>query len=174
MSIVPPLLRIPVGVVVERRKAVSPWVDVLWRPIAVLSGLPEAEPWTPLVSDGDGDATMFYAGTANIELYRSEASNYRRNLQSDRPSLWVALNATAGEPPYEIAAVTADPAEGEGLAEPGHAMVEAVAMPDPLREAIAAFVAAHPTEHLFEKRQRDSADPEALARREPQSRHRHE
>jgi len=93
MSIAPPLLRIPVGVVVERRKATSPWVDVLWRPIAVLSGLPEAEPWTPVVSDED--ATMFYAGAAYIELYRSEASNYRRNLESKRPSLWVALNATA-------------------------------------------------------------------------------
>ena len=48
MSPVAPLLRIPVGVVVERRKANSPWVDFVWRPVAVLGGLPDAAPWTKL------------------------------------------------------------------------------------------------------------------------------
>ena len=38
MSPVAPLLRIPVGVIVERRKATSPWADVIWRPVAVLGG----------------------------------------------------------------------------------------------------------------------------------------
>lgn len=172
MNTVAPLLRITVGVIVERRKAASPWVDVIWRPVAVLAGLPAAAPWTPLASSDD--AATFYAGAAEIELYRSEADNYRRNLESDTPSLWVALHATAGEPAYEVAAVTADPAEGEGLTEPGQAIVEAVAMPESVREAIAAFVAANPVEHGFEKRKRDRADPEALARHGTQSRHRNE
>lgn len=165
MSVVAPISRIPVGVVVERRKATSPWADVLWRPVAVLPGLPEAERWTPLMSDGD--ATTFYAGTAEIELYRAETENYRRNLGSDAPSIWVALQATGGEPPYEIAAVTADPAEGEGLTEPGQAIVEAVPMPAAVREAVAAFVAEHHVDHVFERRKRDRADPEAMARRGP-------
>jgi len=69
MSPVAPLLRIPVGVVVERRKATSQWVDVVWRPVAVLGGLPDAAPWTPLA--GDGETETFYAGGAEIELYRS-------------------------------------------------------------------------------------------------------
>lgn len=169
MTMIAPVLRLPVGIVVERRKATSPWADVLWRPIAVLAGLPEAAPWTPLASGHD--TTTFYAGAAEIELYRSEAGSYRRNVESETPLLWVALNATGGEPPYEIATVTADPAEGEGLTEPGHALVEAVPMPESLREAIAAFARAHPIEPGFEKRQRDRADPEALARRGPPSRH---
>ena len=169
MTTMAPFLRLPVGVIVERRKAASPWADVLWRPIAVLAGLPDAAPWTPLASSHE--ATTFYAGTAEIELYRSEAGSYRRNLESEPPLLWVALNATGGEPPYELAAVTADPAEGEGLTEPGHALVEAVPMPDAVRAAIAAFVAAHPSEPVFEKRQRDRSDPEALARRGAPSRH---
>jgi hypothetical protein len=171
MTTIAPVLRLPVGVVVERRKASSPWADVLWRPIAVLAGLPEAAPWTPLASGND--TTTFYAGAAEIELYRSEAGSYRRNVESETPLVWVALNATGDEPPYEIAAVTADPAEGEALTEPGHALVETVPMPDSLREAISAFVAAHPTESEFEKRQRDRADPEALARRGAPSRHGH-
>ncbi len=167
MNALAPLLRIPVGVVVERRKAASPWTDVVWRPVAVLAGLPDAAPWTPLASDGE--TATFYAGAAEIELYRSETDNYRRNLASGAPSVWVALQATEGEPPYEIAAVTADPAEGEGLTEPGQGIVEALPMCAPLRDAIAAFVADHHVERVFEKRERDRADLEALGRHGPQS-----
>jgi len=168
MSSVAPLLRIPVGVVVQRRKASSPWADVIWRPVAVLSGLPDAAPWTPLAIDGE--AATFYAGEAEIELYRTEADNYRRNLASATPAIWVALQETGGDPPYAVAAVTADPAEGEGLTEPGQGIIEAVAMPEPLRQAIAGFVAEHHVEQVFTKRTRDRADPEALARYRPRFR----
>jgi hypothetical protein len=165
MSPMTPLLRIPVGVVVERRKAISPWADFIWRPVAVLAGLPEAAPWTMLAVGPE--AETFYAGSAEIELFRTETEYYRHNLVSGAPSLWVALQATGREPPYEIAAVTADPAEGEGLTEPGQSIVEAVAMPEPVRAAIAAFIAEHHVERSFEKRERSRADPEALARRVP-------
>lgn len=114
---------------------------------------------------------MFYAGTADIELYRTETDSYRSNLTSAAPSIWVALHATDGEPPYGISAVTADPVEGESLTESGSALVEAVVMPAPVRDAIAAFVAEHHVEHhVFQKRERDRADPEALARRRPRVR----
>lgn len=172
MSPAAPLLRIPVGVVVERRKAISPWADFIWRPVAVLGGVPDTAPWTSLGSAGE--TARFYAGAAEIELYRTETDNYLRNLESAAPSLWVAMNPTGGEPPYEIAAVTADPAEGEGRTEPGSGLVEAVAMPETVRDVIAAFVAQHHVEHVFEKRQRDRADPEALARHAPGPRDDHE
>jgi hypothetical protein len=160
-----PQHRIAVGVVVERRKATSPWADLLWRPVAVLAGLPEAGPWTPLSEEGD--AVTYYAGSAEIALYRSEAENYRRNLASDAPAIWVSLHEAGGEPPFAIAAVTADPAEGEGWTEPGQALVEAVAMPEAVRDEIAAFIAQFPAEPGFVKRQRDRANPEALARGGP-------
>jgi len=168
MSAVAPLLRIPVGVVVERRKAVSPWAEVVWRPVALLGGVPDAAAWTPLASDGE--TATFYAGEAEIELYRSEADNYRRNLESTAPAVWVALHETGGDPPYAVAAVTVDPTEGEGFTEPGQGIVEAVTMPEPLRDTIAAFVAEHYVERVFEKRRRDHADPEALARHNPRDR----
>jgi hypothetical protein len=161
----PPLLSIPVGVVVERRKANSPWADEVWRPVAVFTGLPDAEPWTLLT--GDTLTATFYAGAAEIELYRSETDGYRRNLASGMPSVWVALQATGSDPPYDIVAVTADPAEGEALTEPAQVIVEAVAMPEPVQDALAAFIAEHHVERVFEKRKRDTADPEALARRGP-------
>jgi hypothetical protein len=160
-----PLARILIGVVIERRKARSEWLDVIWLPVAVLSGLPDAAPWTVL--SNDGEASMFYAGVAEIELYRSETGNYRDNLTSGMPSIWISLKATGGDPPYQIAAVTVDPAEGESLTEAGSAIVEAVAMPESVREAIAAFVSQYHVETVFHKRKRDRADPEAMAHRGP-------
>jgi len=165
MNAVLPLVRIAVGVVVERRNSASPWTDVIWRPIALLGGLPDADPWTPLVNEGD--TSTFYAGAAEIELFRTETENYQINLSSRAPSIWVALHATGGEPPYKIGTVTADPAEGEALTEPGQGIVEAVTMPDSVRGAIASFISKHHVERVFEKRKRNRANPEALARRGP-------
>jgi hypothetical protein len=165
MSGAPALAKIAVGVIVERRKAQSPWIDFTWEPISVLAGRPEASPWTKLSEHGDG--ATFYAGTAEIELYRTETGNYRDNLSSGAAKLWVALRSTGVEPPYEIFAVTADPAEGEALTETGSDLVEAVPMPDAVRAQIDAFIAEHHVDRPFYKRKRERADPEALARQSP-------
>lgn len=165
MSRTQPLISIPIGVVIERRKAKSPWVDFVWRPVAVLPGVPDAVPWTEL--DGDADRMNFYGGAAEIELYRPDASGYRDNLATGAALLWVALRPTGLEPPYEIAAVTAEPSEGETFTESVTDIVETVPMPEPVRAAIAEFVAEHYVEHPFVKRKRDRANPEAMARRTP-------
>ncbi len=168
MSNVTPLVSIPVGVVVERSKSASPWADFHWRPTRVLSGVPDTPPWTKLSEDAE--RTSFYVGAAPIELYRTETAHYRDNLLAETPLLWIVLRPVEGDPPYELATVTADPAEGEGMTEAGVNIVEAVEMPEPLCEAIAAFVAEHHVEREFVKRKRDRANPEALARRGPTSR----
>jgi Protein of unknown function (DUF3305) len=162
VSRIQPLARIPIGVVVERRRARSPWVDFIWRPVAVLPGVPDAAPWTPL--DGDADCTNFYAGAAELELYRSDASSYRENLETGAALLWVVLRPTGVEPPYEIAAVTAEPAEGESFTEGATNLVESVPMPESIAAIIAEFVAEHQVERPFVKRRRDRASPEAMAR----------
>jgi hypothetical protein len=159
-----PLASIPVGVVVERRKAKSQWVDYVWRPIAVLPGLPETPPWSVL--DGDAEATRFYAGSSEVALYRSESPRYADNLVNGTPALWVVLRPTGGDPPYSVQTVTADPSEGEAYTESGNDLVESVPMPPSVRETIAAFVAEHPVEERFFKRKRTRADPDALARRD--------
>jgi hypothetical protein len=166
MSAAEPLARIRVGVVVERRKAKSTWADFLWRPISVLAGEPDAAPWTLL--DSDADCATFYAGTAEIDLYRSDCGYYRDNLAAEAPKLWAALRATGADPPFAIVTVTADPSEGEALATSGTDLVEALPMPPSIHSAIAAFVAEYHVEDAsFSKRVRDRADPEALARRAP-------
>jgi hypothetical protein len=157
--------QIPVGIVVERRKAASPWIDFTWCPVAVLPGRPEAEPWTVLAQDGE--RTSFYAGTTSIALYRTETGNYRDNLTAAKPSVWVALRPVEGDPPYRLFAATVDPAEGEALTEPGTDLIEPVPMPEIIREAVAAFVAEHHVERQFFKRKRDRPDKEAMARRPP-------
>lgn len=165
MSAVVPLASVSVGVIVERTKGASPWVDFHWRPVSVLAGVPDTPPWTKLSEDAERVA--FYAGAASVDLYRTETAHYRDNLQMDPPLLWVILRPVDSDPPYELAAVTADPAEGEGMTEAGANIVESLPMPESLQEAIAAFIAEHHVDRAFVKRKRDRANPESLARRGP-------
>jgi hypothetical protein len=165
LSAIPPLASIPVGVMVERSKSASQWADFYWRPSGVLAGVPETAPWTKL-SD-DGERTTFYVGSTDVELYRTETANYRDNLRLETPLLWIILRPVEADPPYELAAVTADPAEGEAMTEAGVNLVDTVPMPKPMQETIAAFVAEHHVEQVFVKRKRDRANPEALAHRGP-------
>jgi hypothetical protein len=156
------LVHIPVGVVVERRKAMSPWADFVWQPTAVLPDAPDATPWTVLKDDGD--RISFYAGPAIVEFHPTETSHYRENLAAGA-QLWVVLRPTDAEPAYEIARVTADPFEGEAFTAAGNDIVEPVPMPDSIREALEAYVAEHHVEQPFFKRKRDRGNPETLARR---------
>ena len=134
------LARIVVGVVVERRKAKSPWLDFLWRPVSVLVGTPSALPWTRIGEQGD--VTTFYAGEAAIELHRTETANYRQNLSSGMPALWVVLRPTlanSASPAFDILTVTADPSEGEALTDAGNNLVATVPMPAAIIETSTAL-----------------------------------
>jgi hypothetical protein len=164
-----PLLRIPVGVVIERRKADSPWIDFVWRAIGVLPDEPEMTQWT-VIRQQEG-TTLFYAGSATIDFYRSETARYRDNLASAAPSVWIVLAPSEGAYPYAVSVVTADPAEGEAFTEAGANLVEAVPMPEVLHEAIENFIAEHHVETEFVKREQRRADPEALARRHHEGGH---
>jgi len=156
------LARIPVGVMVERRAAKSLWLDFLWRPISVLAGGSSAAPWTPI--GVAAETILFYAGEAVIELYRTETANYRDNLASGAPVLWVVLRPTRSAQAYELLAVTADPAEGEAFTDAGNDLVETVPMPPVVAQAIGDFVAEHHVERPFVKRRRERAEPQTLAR----------
>ena len=151
------LERIPVGVVVERRKAKSMWTDFLWRPVSVFAGIASAAPWTPL--DAEAETPLFFAGEAVIELYRTETTNYRNNLASAAPALWVIMRPTASDPPYELLAVTADPAEGEASTDAGNNLVEAVRIPPDIVDIIDRFIAMHHVERPFVKRRRGEQTP---------------
>jgi hypothetical protein len=150
------LVSIPVGVVVERRRAKSVWADFLWRPVSVLVGQPSAEPWTVL--DVQVESVMFYAGEAAIELHRTESAFYRDNLASEMPRLWVVLSPAASDPPYKLLTVTADPAEGEGFTDAGDNIVDTVPMPREIVAIVDQFIATHHVDKPFIKRRRKPAE----------------
>lgn len=158
-----PLVAIPVGVVVERLKAQSQWVDYIWRPANVLEGVPDMQSWTLL--EGNDERALFYAGSAEIGLYAGDAPHYRENLATGYPKLWIILRPTGVEPPLELVKVTADPFEGEGLTESATDLVEPVPMPDSIQAELIAFIGEHFVDEPFFKRKRDKANPESLGRR---------
>ena len=170
MSIIAPGKTITVGIVAERSKGTGPWSDFLWRAVSAFNGAPDTPAWTKL-SD-DGERATFFIGTADIELYRSEAGNYRENLLVEQPLLWVALRSTAGDPPYVLAGATIDPAEGESWLALGTDLVDCVAMPKAVEAMVTDFVVEHYVAQPFRKRQRDSASPEGMARRAPEGHNR--
>src|SRR5271167_3088958 len=139
------------------------WVDFLWRPVSVFAGKASAAPWTPLGTEAE--TTLFFAGEAVIELHRTETTNYRDNLASGAPALWVVMRPAAGAPPYELLAVTADPAEGEAFTDAGNNLVETVPMPPDVADIVDRFVAQYHVERPFAKRRRDRAEPRAAAPR---------
>jgi len=153
-----------VGVVAIRRKLKSRWASHAWAPLAVLPAAPAAQPWTPLAREGEDET--WYAGPFGMTIHSGDTSHYRDNLASGRPSLWVALRPTGGDE-HEVAMVTADPYEGEALAESVDLLLEAVPMPAEIAERLSAFVEAFHVERPFFKRKRDRADPNALGRRGP-------
>jgi hypothetical protein len=161
-----PESRFEVGVVVAKRRLNSPWADHAWLPLAVLPAAPAVAPGTRLGAGGEDE--LYYAGAFEVALHAAETAHYRDNLTSGRPALWVALRPAEGDA-VEVASVTADPYEGEALTEAIGAIVEPVPMPPEIEATIAAFFDAFHVERQFFKRQRDRADPEALARRRPRA-----
>ncbi|WP_419951784.1 DUF3305 domain-containing protein [Methylobacterium sp.] len=157
----PPDDRFDVGIIVVKRALKSRWTSHAWLPVAALPAIPAASPWTVLSSTPEEET--FYAGAYEVSLHPAETSHYRDNLISGRPSLWVALRQIA-EGSYEVANVTADPYEGESMAEGIGEVVEAVPMPLEVQAKVLAFFEAFHVEQVFHKRKRDRADPEALAR----------
>ena len=148
---------IMVGLIVERIALSGPWVDHVWMPVQVLTMLPDTAPWTEVMRNAE--RVRYYAGAFPVEMHVSSTAQYRDNLASVRPALWVAMRPLGLEPPVEIVAVTADTSEGEGLTETGTNVVETVDMPPEIASVLADFIERHHVERVFEKRQRDKSQP---------------
>ena len=69
----------------------------------------------------------------------------------------MVLAPTGSDPPYELLAVTADPAEGEAFTDAGNNLVEAVPMPRDILAIVDQFIATHYVERPFIKRRRQPA-----------------
>ena len=145
------LKTIPVGIIVERRKAASQWIDYVWRPSVGLAACRKRKPWTMPVARRRRHDVLCRRGDDRIVPERDRA--IIATISPAINSLWVVLRPTESDPPYSLLAVTADPSEGEAFSETGADLVEVVPLPDNVREAMIDFVAEHHVEQTFFKRQ---------------------
>ena len=159
---VPGTVRVPVSVLVERRPGATPWAEWSWRAVEVLEDAPDLPPWTVLREEAG--RTLFLAGRAEVALHPTDTANYRENLRADPPLIWVVLREAEAPPGLRLYTVTVDGGEAHLYAESGTDLLESLAMPAGVRAVAEAFVARHHVERAFHKRQRDRADPEAMAR----------
>jgi hypothetical protein len=148
-----------IGVVLARRAIDNPWIDHVWSPHGVLVPAPATAAGMKLSQDAGVE--LFYAGPATIELHASETANYRDNLDSGDPRLWIAARAPADGGAPDFIRATADPTEGEALFESGAEIVGTLALPAELAAWIAGFIAEFHVERVFVKRQRDRSERKA-------------
>lgn len=156
-----PTFTMDIGVVIERRKAKSVWIDHIWEAHAVLPTPAATEPGTLLSRDGESE--LYYAGGVVLEAHTFETQYYRDNIASGAPRVWVVLRPQPGDALPEIVKVTCDPTEGEGFTETGWDTVNMVPMPEAVQIALMAFIDEHHVDRPSYKRKRNKADPEALA-----------
>jgi len=161
--IIPGTITIPVGVVVERRPGVTQWAEYAWRAVEVLENAPILPPWT-LMREEEG-RSLFFAGNAEVAMHPTDTDNYKHNLESSHPSIWVVLRPVEATPGYTLQTVTVDAGEAQLYAESGSDLLEALPMPPGLRLVLERFVAEHHKDRGFHKRKRDKAELEGLGRR---------
>jgi hypothetical protein len=157
----PPLARderLPVGVIVERRKARNPWDDYIWRAVAIVPGAAAQAPWS--VVREEPDATQYFAGTFTLELHPRETALYRENLMGRMPSAYVVLLRDGKAEPHGLVVrhVTVSPGDAQAYMDAVSA-VEAVPMPDVVAAWLEDYIAAFHRDEVFRKRQRKPYDP---------------
>jgi hypothetical protein len=150
--------RMPVGVILERRKASNPWDDFIWRAVAVVPGAAPTPAWS--VVREEPEATQFFAGTFTLELHPKETALYHANLRGRMPSAYIVMVRDPAADPHGITVrdVTLSPGDAEAYMD-AESTVEAVPMPDVLQAWLADYVAAFHVEEAFRKRPRKPYDP---------------
>lgn len=152
----------PVGVIVVREEIDNPWVDAIWRPIAILPGAAPVEGWRELKRADRW--VQYHAATVPLELYRKETEAYKFNLEGSEPVVYVVLVLAEDHDeafPYVVHLVTASPFEAQDYLDSDEAIVEPIRMPEPLAQWVAEFVADHHVDEQFKKRKRDDVNIEA-------------
>jgi hypothetical protein len=154
-------VRMPLGVVVERREIDHRWQRWSWRPVAVIPGAAVVDSWKEL--QRGARFVRWHAATLPLVLHRKETEGYRYNLSGRVPAVYVGLRRQSGGP-FEVAPflVTASPYEAQSFTDD---IVEAVAMSDGLIAWVQDFVDRHHVDEPFRKRKRDRQEPTGLGPR---------
>lgn len=142
---------ISLGVVIRRSPGATRWARWAWKVVAVLPGAGPAD-WKELRRDGD--TVEYHAATVPLELWASDVEAYLTGLETRSPSVYVVLRESE-DSPREVTLATASPFEAQDYMDSGEEVVEQVAMPRQLAEAVREFVRTHHREEPFVKRRRD-------------------
>lgn len=153
----------PLGIVLERRRGITPWQDTVWRPIAVIPGAPPVTGEWRVIREGDGWAHL-HAATLTLELFRTDTEGYKVNLSQEPPRVWVVLRRDADGSGVVPFCVTVSAHEAEAYQVSGGEIVEPVPMPPEVMALVIDFVAQHHVEVTFEKRERKRHRPEEPGR----------
>ncbi len=165
-------MRFPVAVVMQRTPLANRWVSERWEPVSVLPRDDDAPPGVPPVCIRD-DATCAqwrFDGHA-VELHRSEAEGYHLNLVAPEPKVFVnwRMHEDAIVPPVYPVIVTVSYNEAARMMDGGE-RVDAVPLPDVLRDWMAPFAALHYKPEPKEKVRRNDPFADGAFRRERGSR----
>jgi ribosomal protein S16 len=123
-----------IAVVMQRRRAQSPWIEVVWEPHGVVPGYTGAE--RKLLLEQDGVAQWLHPGF-KLELHRDETEGYYLNVVGSEPRVFV-LWRMEGDDALPLQ-VTASSEEASRWLDGGHA-VDGVPMPPELYAWVGGYV----------------------------------
>jgi Protein of unknown function (DUF3305) len=137
-------LSIPLAVIVERVEIHSRWHGYAWRPSGALLAVTQMQTGMPL--GRDENAVHYFAGVQTLDLYPTDVSSYRENIEQDFPRIYVVLSTSENDgdddvPRLHLVTVAPDEAESYLEGEPG--LVHGIPMPKPLFDLISAYIDEH-------------------------------
>jgi Protein of unknown function (DUF3305) len=166
-------MRFPVAVVMQRTPLDNRWATERWDPVAVLPQADVAAAGGPSVRiRDDATCTQWRFDGLVVELHRAEAEGYHLNLVAPDPKVFVnwRMHDEQVVPPVFPVLVTVSYNEAARIMDGGE-RVDAVPLPDVLREWMAPFVAEHYKPEPRKKVRRNDPFIDGAFRRERGSRH---
>ena len=162
-------LRIPVGVLAEKRRPSSQWAQDYWIPTAVIEGhLNHHE--GDLLYEADG-VKRYFLGYSEIYCHASETEAYIHNFESTVPAIYVILrkdDENLHPLDWFVHCVTVSPYLAQDFSDSDEDIVERVSMPLDIAKQLMAFIDEHHVEEVFKKRKRrDFKDEQRQFGKEP-------
>ena len=137
-------LRIPLGVLAEKRRPSSQWAQDYWIPTAVIEGhLNHHE--GDLLYEAEG-VKRYFLGYSEIYCHASETEAYIHNFESTVPAIYVILrkdDENLHPLDWFVHCVTVSPYLAQDFSDSDEDVVERVSMPLDIAKQLIAFIDAH-------------------------------
>lgn len=151
-----PIEQFTIGVVVTRKKIKNnPWIDHQWVGKQILEGAADLPDWT-LISHTD-DQEDYYAGHYDLRLFPHETDTIKDNLESSFPAVYVFLRKAETATGITLAGATVCSGEAHAHVDTGFDQVEALRMPEAIKDWCMRFIVRYHVEGSYFKRRRNDA-----------------